>query len=162
MFLAGKKMIKAAIIGAIVLLCLLIALLRYPGFRGLRWLAADLFVAGGINVVLCLVLGLGSSAIKGLVAGVDSTVLDSVAGEILGQLTTGVVIRTAIMVVAAAALLVVYCLLKNFVQNKKANATETYYDEELLYDSVTTEPAQVAEASAWEAAEDVSPADNEN
>ena len=163
MFLEGKKMVKTAIIGIIALLAVLIALLRYPGFRGLRWLATDLFVAGGINVVFCLVLKLGSSAIKGLAAGVDSAVLDGIAGEFLGQLTAGVISRTAIMVVAAAVLLVVYCLLKNLVQNRKANVTETYYDEELMYDPDTTEfVPEVTEEYTWDEAEPAAPTENEN
>lgn len=134
--LAAKNQIKGMLVGAIVLVSLLIFGLRYPGLRGMRWLSANLFTAGGINVVICIALGLGTSAVKGVVAGVnaiDGTAFDDIVGTLLSQLTTGVVIRTVIIFVAAIALLVGYILLKPVVRKKKA--------------------APVAEAPAFEAGE---------
>lgn len=124
MFFLKKNVIKGALVGVIVVLSLLIFFLRIPGFRGLRWLASNLFSAGGTNVVLCLSLVVGSSAIKGFSEKIGGTALDGVIGRLLSQLTTGVVIRTAIMLVAAVVLLVAYHLLKNKQFAKPAPAEE--------------------------------------
>lgn len=122
--LRAKNQIKGMLVGVIVVISLLIFGLRYPGFRGLRWLSTNLFTAGGFNVVLCIVLGLGSSAVKGVAEGVnaiDSSPIEGVVTTLLSQLTTGVIIRTVIIFVAAIALLVGYILLKVFVRKKKAD-----------------------------------------
>lgn len=121
--LARKNTIKGAIVGIIVALSVLIFALRYPGLRGMRWLATNLFAAGGFNVLICVVLGLASSAVKGVTAGmnaIEGTAVDSVIGMLLSELTKGVVIRTVIIFVAAVALLVGYILLKPIVKKKKA------------------------------------------
>ena len=167
-FLAQKKTIKAVIVGSIVLLSLLIFFLRYPGFRGLRWLASDLFTAGGINVITCLSLGVGTSAIKEVAEEMNNAMLSGVVDKFLAQLTTGVIIRTVIMLVAAALLLVAYYLLKIFVRKKRSNkeaapvavpaapvAAPAYVSAPVC----AAEPEVVAEPAA-EVAEE--PAENEN
>ena len=136
-FFAAKNTLKVTIVGSIIVLSLLIFFLRYPGFRGLRWLASDLFTAGGINVVICLGLGIGTSAVKELVEEMDSSILDGIVSKFLAQLTTGVIVRTVIMLVAAALLLVAYYLLKIFVRKKRGNKA-----------SVAAVPAAPAFASA--------------
>ena len=135
--LAKKDQIKGAIVGMIVVVSLLIFGLRYPRFRGLRWLSTNLFVAGGFNVIICLILGVGSSAIKSATTAIDSGVggvIEDVIGTVLSQLAKGVILRTVIIFVAAIGLLVGYILLKKFVCKKKANADPV--EEEVIPEAV--------------------------
>ena len=164
--LRAKNQIKGMLVGVIVVISLLIFGLRYPGFRGLRWLSTNLFTAGGFNVVLCIVLGLGSSAVKGVAEGVkaiESTPVEGIVTALLSQLTTGVIIRTVIIFVAAIALLVGYILLKVFVRKKKANKqaepvsaepipAPAFVPESPVYTAVTVEPEIAAEQPAEEPA----------
>ena len=124
--LAMRNRIKGAIVGAIILLCVLIFALRFSGFRGLRWLSTDLFVAGACNVVISVILAVGSSAIVGVMAGANAAGdgIDGIVGKMLTQLTQGVIIRTAIILVAAIVLLVVYKLLKKALQKKSLVVAE--------------------------------------
>ena len=164
--LRAKNQIKGMLVGVIVVISLLIFGLRYPGFRGLRWLSTNLFTAGGFNVVLCIVLGLGSSAVKGVAEGVkaiESTPVEGIVTALLSQLTTGVIIRTVIIFVAAIALLVGYILLKVFVRKKKADKqaepvsaepipAPAFVPESPVYTAVTVEPEIAAEQPAEEPA----------
>lgn len=186
--LAAKNQIKGAIVGIIVLLSVLIFALRYPRFRGLRWLYTNLFTAVGFNVVICLILGFGTSAIKGITAGVNAvegTAVDGIVGTLVSQLTMGVIIRTAIMFVAAIALLVAYIMLKIFVRKRRAKKEIPLMEETVsepapapipevahaapVYTDVTiepelaVEPAEVAEDVTVEApAEEPNPAEQED
>lgn len=148
--LAKKNQIKNAIVGIIVLLSVLIFGLRYPGLRGMRWLSTNLFTAGGFNVLICVVLGLASSAVKGVTAGMNAiggTPVEGIISMMLGQLSKGVIIRTAIIFVAAIALLVGYILLKPFVKKKKAaKAVETDVEETIPETVPAFEAAPVAVA----------------
>lgn len=145
---AEKDQIKGTIVGIIVVLSALIFALRYPGLRGMRWLSTNLFTAGGFNVLICVVLGIASSAVKGVTAGmnaIEGTAVDGIIGMLLSQLTKGVIIRTVIIFVAAIALLVGYILLKPFVKRKKAAKAETPVAEEAIPETVPAfEPAPVA------------------
>lgn len=146
--LAKKNQIKGTIVGIIVVLSVLIFALRYPGLRGMRWLSTDLFTAGGFNVLICVVLGIASSAVKGITAGmnaIEGAAVDGIIGMLLSQLTKGVIIRTVIIFVAAIALLVGYILLKPFVKRKKAAKAEAPAVEEVIPETVPAfEPAPVA------------------
>jgi len=165
--LAKKNQIKGTIVGIIVVLSVLIFALRYPGLRGMRWLSTDLFTAGGFNVLICVVLGIASSAVKGVTAGmnaIEGTAVDGIIGMLLSQLTKGVIIRTVIIFVAAIALLVGYILLKPFVMKKKVAKAEAPVAEEAIPETVPAfEPAPVAveqevvaeEFAAQEPAEEV-------
>lgn len=184
--LAAKNKIKGAIVGAIVLISLLIFGLRYPGFRGLRWLSTNLFTAGGLNVVICLVLGAGSTAALGVDAGMNAIGGGPAAGIIsalLSQLTMGLVIRTVIIFVAAIALLVGYILLKTFVRKRKAVKNAEPVAAEIVSEPVhapvevpaaqklTADPAPQAEETpaaeteepvVEEPAAELTPVENEN
>ena len=138
--LAKKNQIKGTIVGIIVVLSVLIFALRYPGLRGMRWLSTDLFTAGGFNVLICVVLGIASSAVKGITAGMNAIEGAAVDG-IIGMLLS----RTVIIFVAAIALLVGYILLKPFVKRKKAAKAEAPAVEEVIPETVPAfEPAPVA------------------
>lgn len=158
--LAKKDAIKGTIVGMIVLISALIFGLRYPGLRGMRWLSTNLFTAGGFNVLICVTLGLASSAVKGVTAGlnaIEGTAVDGMIGMLLSQLTKGMVIRTVVIFVAAIALLVGYILLKPFVKKKKAAKAAEPAVEEVIPEAVPAfEPAPVVfeqEAVAQEAEE---------
>ena len=173
--LAKKNQIKGTIVGIIVVLSVLIFALRYPGLRGMRWLSTDLFTAGGFNVLICVVLGLASSAVKGVTAGmnaIEGAAVDGIIGMLLSQLTKGVIIRTVIIFVAAIALLVGYILLKPFVKRKKTAKAEAPAVEQVIPETVPAfEPAPVAveqevaaedlteEPTAEEPAEEITPAE---
>ena len=161
--LAKKNQIKGAIVGIIVLLSALIFGLRYPGLRGMRWLSTNLFTAGGFNVLVSVVLGLSASAVKGAATGInamDASPVEGIIGMMLDQLFKGVIIRTAIIFVAAIVLLIGYILLKPFVRKKKTVKAEEPAVEEIVPETVpAVDAAPVAveqEVVAEEAAEEQS------
>lgn len=150
--LAKKNEIKGTIVGMIVLISALIFALRYPGFRGLRWLSTNLFTAGGFNAIVCLVMGMASSAYKGVTEGVNAiagTAVDGIIGMLLSQLAKGVIIRTVVIFVAAIALLVGYILLKMFVRKKRVKAVVPVV-EEIIPEAVPT-PVEVPAAPVYTA-----------
>lgn len=120
--LAAKNTIKLAVIGVIVLLSVLIFACRLWGFRGFRWLAVDLFVGGGFNMLICLGLLVGRSVIGQLTA--DEPIDAALAGSLLSAFTTGMLIRTVVMLVAGGGLLTAYIFIKK-VRNMK---TADVYD----------------------------------
>lgn len=107
---ARKDAIKAAIVGVIVLLSALIFLCRLCGFRGLRWLAVDLFVGGGFNLLTCVGLLLGKSMVLGMMAEQLQTA--ALISSLLSSFTTGVLVRTLVMLVAGGALLTAYIFIR--------------------------------------------------
>lgn len=109
---------KLIFVGVIVMLSALIFVCRLFGFRGFRWLSVDLFVASGLAGLVCAGLGMSSALVEGLVA--DSPIAGLFVGKLLGSFTTGVYIRTGIMLVSAVALLVVYILIKKVLAKKAA------------------------------------------
>ena len=121
----------------------------------MRWLSTNLFTAGGFNVLISVVLGLSASAVKGAATGMnalDASPVEGIIDMMLGQLSKGVIIRTAIIFVAAIGLLVGYIMLKPFVKRKKAKAAAPV-EEECIPEAETafvpvaveTVPVQAAE-----------------
>lgn len=123
-FLAQRAMLKTTIVVTVIVMSVLIFFLRYPGFRGLRWLSTDLFIAGAFNVLFCIGLGIGLSAAKDLAGEVDNSMAEGIIKSFIDQLSTGVIVRTAIMLVAAIALLVGYYLLKKVARKKSGKEAE--------------------------------------
>lgn len=130
--IAQKNKIKLAVIGVIILLSVLIFLCRLPEFRGLRWLAVDLFVGAGFGAFVSVGLVVSSSAVAEIakqsgeqVAGIVSALLSSFA--------SGMFVRTAVMLVAGGLLLAAYIVIK---RQKALQAEETSTEE------VTTEEEQ--------------------
>lgn len=124
--LAQKDTIKLTIIGVIVALSVLIFLCRACGFRGLRWLATDLFVAGGMDLFTCAGLSMGASVLEGAMA--SEPMISGLIGTFLGAFTTGMWIRVGVMLLAAVVLLVGYILIKK-LRMKKAAAQEIAAEE---------------------------------
>ena len=126
--LAKKNTIKLVAIGAIVVLSVLIFACRIPGLRGFRWLAVILFVGGGIGAFVSVGLLVSRSALSQIAQEAGQQVADMV-GSLLGAFTTGVLTRTAVMLVAGGALLTVYILIKK-KKAKKCLAEEVQAREE--------------------------------
>ena len=143
-FLAQRAMFKTTIVAIVIVLSVLIFFLRYPGFRGLRWLSVDLFIAGAFNVLLCIGLGLGASVAKDLAREVDNSMAEGVIKNFVDRLSMGVIIRTAIMLVAAIALLVSYYLLKKVARKKSKKEEKPALVMPTITDVFTPAPAPVA------------------
>jgi hypothetical protein len=118
--LAATDMIKLSYIAEIVVLSVLIFICRIPGFRGIRWLSVDLFVATGLSAFICV----GFSMLPALLASVTEgqPALALVAQEFATAFTTGVYIRTGIMLISAIALLVAYIFVKKALVKKAIDA----------------------------------------
>lgn len=110
--------IKLSFVMVLVVLSGLVFVCRLWGFRGIRWLSVDLFVATGLSGMVCLGLGMSSSLIGMLAA--EEPLLGVVATQVLSVVATGTYIRTAIMLVAAIGLLVGYIFIKKAIAKKQA------------------------------------------
>ncbi len=108
--LRNVNTIKFSFVAVLVVLSGLIFVCRLFGFRGFRWLSVDLFVATGLSALVCIGLTLSTSLVGALVG--DSPVAGLFAGELISSFTSGVYIRTGIMLIAAIGLLVAYIFIK--------------------------------------------------
>lgn len=115
---ANRDKIKLTIVGAVALVAALIFALRLPGFRGVRWLATDLFVGSGFNVLLCGGLLAGGSVIGEMVA--QEPAIAGAVNALMSSFTTGMLVRTGIMLVCAVGLLVAYIFIKKALARKQA------------------------------------------
>lgn len=132
--------IKFTVIGEIILISVLIFVCRLFDFKGVRWLSVDLFIASGVCVLLSVGLLLSSGVIAGFAA--DEKIIGSIAKSLASTLTTGVIIRTVVMLIAAIGLMVAYVFIKKALAKKKlavSVATETPV-EEVSSDEVFAEP----------------------
>lgn len=111
-----RNAIKWAMIGVVFLLSALIFVCRLPGLRGFRWLATDLFVGSGFGVVISVALLVLRPM---LLSSMDKQIV-GVAGSILSVFTTGMIIRTAVMLVSAVGMLVAYIFVKKALAKKAA------------------------------------------
>ena len=104
--------------GAIILLTLLILLCRYKNLNGLVWLGVDALLAGIPLMGLCLILGSGSLLPA---MAVPTSVVTAVAGVVLGEVQTGVII----LLVAGVALIaggIIYKVARKKAAGKTDNA----------------------------------------
>lgn len=130
--LAQKNQIKLAVIGAIILISALIFLCRLPEFRGLRWLAVDLFVGAGFGAFVSVGLIVSSSAVAEI-AKQSGEQVAGIIGTLLSAFTSGMFTRTAVMLIAGGLFLAGYIVIKkkksNIEQEENApvceNAEET-------------------------------------
>lgn len=117
--LAKKNVIILALIALPVVLCGLIFLCRMSGFRGLRWIAVDLFVGGGLNAFICGGLLVASSVLLETVA--DQAVIGALVSSLLSSFTTGMLVSTAVILVVGGASLATYIVIRK-LSAKKAEA----------------------------------------
>lgn len=113
---AKKNLIKLALVAIPILLSGLIFLCRMEGFRGLRWIATDLFVCGGLNGFICGGLLFLTPMLMKSVA--DEAIASKLIGSLLSSFTTGMVVRTAVILVAGGALLAAYIVMKKLLAKK--------------------------------------------
>ncbi len=118
--LAKKNTIKLAIIGVLVVLSGLIFLCRLPQLRGFKWLAVDLFIGGGFNALTSVGLLVSASAVEQIAA--DNALLGGLVGSLLSELTTGMWVRTGVMLVFAGGLLAAYIFVKKARAQKEIPA----------------------------------------
>ncbi len=109
--------VKPAFIGAVVVLSLLIFVCRLFGFRGFRWLSVDLFIATGLSGIACLPLALSEQVME--VAMGENEALALISENLMSNLTQGVYIRTGILLLAAIALMVTYCIVRKKLRQKQ-------------------------------------------
>lgn len=136
---AMKNTIKLAAIGVIILLSALIFLCRLPEFRGLRWLAVDLFVGAGFGAFVSVGLVVSSSAVAEI-AKQSGEQVAGIVGALLSSFTSGMFARTAVMLVAGGLFLAAHIVIKkkkaNLIQKETAsiveNTEETKTIEETL------------------------------
>lgn len=113
-----KDNIKLAIAGVVFLLTVLIFLCRLPGLRGFRWVATDLFIGSGFGILLCVGLLTGSSNVGALVG--DNAQIAGIVESLLSAFTTGMMVRTGVMLISAVGLLVAYIFIKKARKKKLA------------------------------------------
>lgn len=94
---------------ALAILAVLIFLFRLPGFKGLRWLATDLYIAGAVLVLQCLAVTLGGEFVAGLFS---QNVIGMLIAPLVDALSGGMILRTAIVLGAAVLLTVAYCVIR--------------------------------------------------
>ena len=145
--LAQKDMIMLAIIGVIVVISALIFVCRIPGLRGFRWLAVNLFVGGGFNAFTSVGLLVSKSAVSQIAEDAGPQIA-GIIGSLLGDFTTGMFIRTAVMLVSGGALLTVYILIKKAKAKKLAAAEQA---EALVVEEAPAEETPAEENAAEEA-----------
>lgn len=153
--LAKKTALKWGIIGGLVLLAVIIFFLRYPGFRGLRWLAVDLFVASGIGALLCVALKVVSPMMAQLMEDGPAAVT-TLVNSVLSVLTNGLIWRFAVMLGSGVVLLVGYILIKKF---RKESVVVEEAAEEVLVEETADAPVAEAVEAADEAAEEAETAE---
>lgn len=120
--LARKNTIKLAIIGVLVVLSGLIFLCRLWQLRGFKWLAVDLFVGGGFNALTSVGLLVSASAVEQIAA--DNALVGGLVGSLLSDLTTGMWVRTGVMLVAGGGLLAAYIFIKKVRVQKAAGLAQ--------------------------------------
>lgn len=116
-----RDTIKVILIAAILVLSGLIFACRLPGTRGLSWLAVDLFTAGGLGVLISVVLMMASSALNSSVETYGAELV-SLVGVLLGSFTTGMLVRYGVMLAFGGILLTAYILLKKLQAKKQLAA----------------------------------------
>ena len=116
--LEKKKVIEMGLIGTVAGLCALIFLCRLENFRGFRWLAVDMFVGGGINALLSLVLLIETPVIAAMI---PNSSLTTIIEKVLHAFDLALFERAAIILVAGGVLLTAYILI-NKAKAKKAVA----------------------------------------
>ncbi len=144
--ISNKTMINWVFFGVCAVLCVLIFFLRFWGFKGLRQLAIDMFVGGGIGVVLSVVLKAVGAKIPELMEGEAEMAANAVVTAI-NEMGSAMLWRTILIVVVGGVCLAGFIVLKKFVVNKPV---QDEMAEELI--ALEEEAATVEEAAVVEEA----------
>ncbi len=108
--------IKISVIASLIIISALIFVCRLFGFKGVRWLSVDLFVSSGVLALVCLGLG---GVLEKLQMNIPQNALRTFR-EISATFKTGVIVRSAVILVAAIALMVAYVFIKKALAKKAA------------------------------------------
>jgi len=134
--IGNKGLVNWICAGAFLLLCVLIFFLRFWGFKGLRQLAIDMFVGGGIGLLLSVALKVAGTKIPELMKG-QAAMASGVITTVTTALGDGMLWRTVVIVVAGGVSLAGYIVLKKV---RKAAAEEEVSFQALM------EEVEVADA----------------
>ncbi len=121
--IAMKNTIELIDIGIIFLLSALVFVCRLKGFKGFRWVATDLFIAGGLNAIICVGLRVSASAVNEIAKQAGEQIA-GIIGSLLHTFTDGMIIRTAIMLASGVVLLAIYLVIKKHKAKKRAIAAQ--------------------------------------
>ena len=144
--IANKAMLNWIAFGACALLAVIIFFLRIWGFKGLRQLAVDMFVSGGIGVLLSVAMKVVGGKIPELMEG-EATAAANALTTVATGLSNGLLWRTVTIVVVGGVSLAGFIVLNKFVVNKPVLEQMS---EELI--ALEEEEAATEEAAAVEEA----------
>lgn len=139
--ISNKVMINWVFFGVCAVLCVLIFFLRFWGFKGLRQLAIDMFVGGGIGVVLSVILKLAGAKIPELMEGEAEMAAKAVV-TVINEMGSAMLWRTILIVVVGGVSLAGFIVLKK-LRNKKA-ALEEMAEELVALEEETAVVEEVA------------------
>lgn len=143
--ISNKVMINWMFFGVCAVLCVLIFFLRFWGFKGLRQLAIDMFVGGGIGVVLSVILKLAGAKIPELMEGEAEMAAKAVV-TVINEMGSAMLWRTILIVVVGGVSLAGFIVLKK-LRNKKA-APEEMAEELVALEEMAEELVALEEETA--------------
>ena len=85
-------------------------------------MAVDLFVGAGFGILFCAGLLFGASMLDTLAA--EEPIVGALLGSLLSAFTTGMIIRTVVMLLSAVGLLLAYIFVVKKALAKKASTLE--------------------------------------
>ena len=115
---AMKNKIRFTLIAIIVVLAGLLFVCRLHWMSGFCWLGVDFLTAGGLGMIVALILSFAASAI-GQSAEAYGVMLVSLVGSLLGIFTNGLLVGFGIILVLGGLFLGAHFLLKNLLKKKK-------------------------------------------
>ena len=117
---AAADTIKLGFVGLIAVLCIIVFVCRLFDWRGFKWLAVDLLIAGVFSGGICAAMS-NTTDLLGELAE-SSALLKSLLGAVMGNLNSGMIIRTVIMVVVAVVFMAAYLVICKFRKKQAAAA----------------------------------------
>ena len=120
--------IKISVIASLIIISALIFVCRLGGFKGVRWLSVDLFVASGVLALVCVGLGFGLGAIEQHIPMEAARAFEG----LLTTFKTGMFVRCAVILVAAIVLIAAYVFIKKTLAKKAAAVSKNVVRPEEL------------------------------
>lgn len=116
--LSKLDIIKWALVGLIVVLSGLVFVLRLYKFRGFCWLSVDLMAASVLSGIMSVALLRAPALLTDMAEG--NQVLSDIIGTVASGFATGMLIRTVIMLVCGAGMLVAFIFIRKAMKAKAA------------------------------------------
>lgn len=150
--LSKLDIIKWALVGVIVILSGLVFALRLYKFRGFCWLSVDLLVASVLSGIMSVALLNTPALLAGMAEG--NQLLSDIIGTVAAGFATGMLIRTIIMLVCGAGLLVAYIFIRKALKAKAASVVVACQQDQIPAEETAAEeePAAEEESAAVEVA----------